>query len=79
MAVIDDINAEIKNEDVQLTTQQTLITKIGTDIADLKAAAQSGAVTPQQLQDALTALQSHVAALTTSNQQLTDADAAANK
>lgn len=77
MAQIDDLNAAIKAEDVELTTTQASIVAIAADIAKLKAAAAGGA-TPQDLTTQITAIQAHLAALTTANQQLVDADKAAN-
>lgn len=78
MAAIDDLNAAMKAEDGIVVAQQAVILKIAQDIATLKAATGSGAATPQQVSDLLTAVQSHISTLTTSNQQLVDADTAAN-
>lgn len=78
MSAMDDLNTAIKAEDGLLVAQQAVITKVAADVDTLKAAIGTGAATPQQIADALTAIQSHVATLGTSNQALVDADTKAN-
>ena len=78
MAQIDDLNAAIKAEDVELTTIQDSIVKIGTDIDALLAKIAAGGTTTD-LTAQLQAIQAHVAALTTANQQLVDDDTKASK
>jgi hypothetical protein len=77
MAQIDDLNTAIKAEDVEVTTILASIVTVAADVAKLKAAIAAGA-TPQDLTTQITAVQSHLASLTTGTQQLVDADKAAN-
>lgn len=78
MSAITDLQDAMKAEDGIVVAQQAVIVKIAADIATLKTATAGGAATPQQIADLLTGVQSHIATLTTSNQQLVDADATAN-
>lgn len=73
MAQIDDLNAAIQAEDVQIAAIQASLVKVGADIGALLAKITTGA-TPTDLTAQLQAIQSHVAALTTANQQLVDDD-----
>jgi hypothetical protein len=75
MAQIDDLNTAIQAEDVELTTVQASIVTIAADVTRLIAAVKAGG-TPTDLTNQLTAVQAHLAALTTANQQLVDADTA---
>jgi chromosome segregation ATPase len=77
MAQIDDLNAAITAEDVELTTVMASITKIAADVDALLAKIQAGG-TPADLTAQITAIQSHLASLTTGAQQLVDADTKAN-
>lgn len=77
MSQLDDLNTAIKNEDVEVSTILTSITAVASDITKLKAAVLAGG-TPADLSAQITAIQSHLASLTTGAQQLKDADTAAN-
>jgi capsule polysaccharide export protein KpsE/RkpR len=77
MAQIDDLNAAIAAEDVEITDIMTSIAAVSADITKLLAAIAAGG-TPTDLTQQLTAIQSHLATLTTGAQQLKDADTAAN-
>lgn len=77
MAQIDDLNAAIAQEDVEITDIMASITAVSADITKLVAAVKAGA-TPTDLTNQLTAVQAHLASLTTGAQQLKDADTAAN-
>jgi chromosome segregation ATPase len=77
MAQIDDLNTAIQNEDVEVTTILASITTIAADVAKLKAAVAAGS-SPTDLTNQITAVQAHLASLTTGQQQLVDADKAAN-
>lgn len=77
MAQIDDLNAAIKAEDVQVTTLAASITKIDSDVDALLAAVQAGA-TPTDLTVQIQAIQSHTSALATAVAQLAAEDTKAN-
>lgn len=77
MAQIDDLNAAIKAEDVQITTLNASVVKIDADVDALLAAAKAGGAGPDLIA-AITAIQSHTSALATATQQLTDEDTKAN-
>lgn len=77
MSQLDDLNTAIKNEDVEVATLLTSITTIAADVAKLKAAVSAG-TSATDLSAQITAIQSHLASLTTGAQQLKDADTAAN-
>lgn len=76
MAQIDDLNAAITAEDVEVQDLLPVVTKIDTDIAALAALVASGS-TPPDLSAQIQAIQSHTASLVTAIQQLSDADNAA--
>lgn len=73
---IDDLNAAIQAEDVEITDLVTVMTKVDTDLAALKAAVDAGGSGPS-LSDQIQAIQSHTAALKTALDQLKAADDAA--
>ena len=77
MAQIDDLNKAISDEDVELTTVLASITKISADVDKLLAKIVAGG-TPADLTAQITAIQSHLASLTTGAQQLVDADTKAS-
>jgi chromosome segregation ATPase len=77
MAQIDDLNKAINDEDVELTTVMASIKKIASDVDALLAKIAAGG-TPADLTAQITAIQSHLASLTTGAQQLVDADTKAN-
>lgn len=77
MAQIDDLNAAIQAEDVQVTTLAASITKIDADVDALLAAAQKAGV-PMDLTAQITAIQSHTSALATAVAQLAADDTKAN-
>ena len=77
MAQIDDLNAAIQAEDGQVTAMQAVLVKIDADITALLAKIAAGATGPD-LTAQIQAIQSHVASLTTANQQLVDDDTKAN-
>lgn len=74
MAQIDDLNASIQAEDVQVTTLAASITKIDSDVDALLAAVKAGA-TPTDLTAQIQAIQSHTSALATAVAQLAAEDA----
>lgn len=77
MSQLDDLNAAIAAEDVEIQDILSSIAKVAADIAALIAKVAAGNV-PTDLTTQLQAMQSHLASLTTGAQQLKDADAAAN-
>lgn len=77
MAQIDDLNAAIKAEDVEVSTLAASITKIDSDVDALLAAAQSGVSGPD-LTAQIQAIQSHTSALATAVAQLAAEDSKAN-
>ncbi len=77
MAQIDDLNAAIKAEDVEITTLAASITKIDADVDALLAAAQKAGV-PTDLTVQIQAIQSHTSALSTAVAQLAADDTKAN-
>ena len=77
MSQLDDLNKAISDEDVELTTVQASIVSVAADVAKLKAAVAAGA-SPTDLTAQIAAVQAHLTSLTTGNQQLVDADKAAN-
>lgn len=74
MSQLDDLNAAIQAEDVELKTILASITKVAADVDKLKSAP---GLTPD-LTNQIAAIQSHLASLTTGAQQLVDADTKAN-
>ena len=77
MAQIDDLNAAIKAEDVDVSTLAASITKIDSDVDALLAAVQSGISGPD-LTAQIQAIQSHTSALSTAIAQLAAEDSKAN-
>ena len=77
MAQIDDLNAAIQSEDVEINDILPVVTKIQADITTLLAKVAAGG-TPTDLTTQIQAIQSHVSSLTTALQQLNDADTSAN-
>lgn len=74
MAQIDDLNAAIQAEDVQVTTLAASITKIDADVDALLAAAQKAGI-PTDLTIQIQAIQAHTAALQQAVSQLAGEDA----
>lgn len=77
MAQIDDLNAAIQAEDVQVSTLAASITKIDSDVDALLEAVKNGA-TATDLTTQIQAIQSHTAALQTAIAQLGSEDTKAN-
>lgn len=77
MAQIDDLNAAIQAEDVQVSTLAASITKIDADVDKLLASAQAAGV-PTDLTNQIQAIQSHTSALSTAVSQLAAEDTKAN-
>ena len=77
MAQIDDLNAAIAAEDVEITDIMASIAAVAADITRLIALVAAGNI-PTDLTAQLTAVQSHLATLTTGAAQLKAADAEAN-
>jgi uncharacterized protein (DUF3084 family) len=77
MAQIDDLNAAIQAEDVEVSTLAASITKIDSDVDALLAAVKAGA-TPTDLTTQIQAIQSHTSALATAVAQLAAEDTKAN-
>lgn len=73
MSQLDDLNAAIQAEDVEISDLLSVITKVAADIDKLIASSTSPDLTAQ-----LQAIQSHLASLNTGAQQLKDADSKAN-
>lgn len=73
MSQLDDLNAAITAEDVDIQKLPAIATKIDADIVALKAAVLAGA-TPADLTTQIQAIQSHTAALATALAQLGDSD-----
>lgn len=73
MAQIDDLNAAIQAEDVQIGQISAVVTKVDTDLDALAAAVKAGTAGPDLLVQ-IQAIQSHTAALATAVQQLTATD-----
>lgn len=77
MSQLDDLNAAIAAEDVELADLMASIAKVAADITALLAKIEAGN-TPTDLTTQLAAVQAHLASLTSGVQQLDDADKAAN-
>lgn len=77
MAQIDDLNAAIAAEDVDVQLIAASAVKIGTDVTTLLAKITAGA-SPTDLTAQIAAINAHVASLKTASDQLTAADTAAN-
>jgi hypothetical protein len=77
MGQLEDLNAAIQAEDVDIQQLGPIATKIDADIVALKAAVAAGA-TPADLTTQITAIQAHTAALATGLGQLGDSDTKAN-
>lgn len=77
MSQLDDLNAAIAAEDVEIQDLLASITKVASDIDTLIAKINAGGGTVD-LTTQLQALSSHLSSLTTGAQQLKDADAKAN-
>lgn len=77
MSQLDDLNAAIAAEDVEIQDLLSSITKVAADIDTLIAKIGTG-TPPVDLTVQLQALSSHLASLTTGAQQLKDADTKAN-
>lgn len=77
MAQLDDLNAAIAEEDVDVQIIAASATKIDADIVALKAAIAAGA-NPTVLTAQVTAIQTHTAALATAAGILQAADVKAN-
>lgn len=77
MAQIDDLNAAIQAEDVEITDIAASVTQIDTDVDKLLAAVAAGA-TPTDLTNQITAIQAHTSALQTAVGQMTAEDAKVN-
>jgi capsule polysaccharide export protein KpsE/RkpR len=77
MTQLEELNAAIAAEDVEVQDLLTSVSKIGTDIDALLAKIAAGGTTTD-LAAQLQAIQSHVASLTTAAQQLKDSDTKAN-
>lgn len=77
MSQLDDLNAAIKAEDVDVQQLGTVAQKIDADIAALKAAIASGS-SPQDLTMQIQAIQSHTASLVTALTQFNASDTSAN-
>lgn len=74
---LDDLNAAIAAEDVQIQDLITSVAKIDADIVALLAKIAAGGTMPD-ISAQLQAIQSHTAALATASQQLKDDDTKAN-
>lgn len=77
MSQLDDLNAAITAEDVQVAALTAVITKVDADVDALLAKIAGGATLPD-ITAQLTAIQSHTSALATAVAQLTADDAKAN-
>lgn len=76
MAQIDDLNAAIQAEDLEIQDLLPVVTKIDTDIAALAALVAAGGTGPD-LSAAIQAIQAHTSSLKSAVDQLTAADDAA--
>lgn len=77
MSQLDDLNAVIQAEDVQIQAIGAVVTKIDADVVALLAKIAAGGTMPD-ITTQLQAIQSHTAALATAVQQLSDDDTKAN-
>lgn len=77
MSQLDDLNAAIQSEDVEITDLQASITSVAADVTKLKAAVAAGS-TPTDLTTQISAIQTHLASLTTGAKQLQASDKEAN-
>lgn len=77
MSQLDDLNAAIQAEDVQIQTLVASAVKIDADVDALLAKIAAGASLPD-ITNALTAIQSHTAALASVNTEMVSADTKAN-
>lgn len=77
MAQLDDLNAAIAAEDVDIQLIADSAIKIGADVTALLAKIGSG-TPPTDLTAQIAAINAHVASLKTASDQLTAADSAAN-
>lgn len=78
MSQVDDLNAAIAAEDVEVQDILSSVTKVDADIDALIAKIGTGTPTLPDISAALTAIASHTASLTTAAQQMKDEDAKAN-
>lgn len=77
MSQLDDLNAAITAEDVEVQDILASVTKINADVEALLAKIAAGGTLPD-ITAQLQAIAAHTAALTTASQQLKDEDAKAN-
>jgi len=73
MAQIDDLNAAIQAESVELSQLAAVVTKVDSDLDALAAAVAAGA-SPTDLTQQIAAIQSQTASLVTAVAQLSDTD-----
>lgn len=78
MSQVEDLNAAIAAEDVEVQDILSSVIKVDADIDALIAKIGTGTPTLPDISAALTAIASHTASLTTAAQQMKDEDAKAN-